>query len=195
VILADAPQPTVRTSLKYVEADFREYGADEPHEWPLSRRCDIVVRIVEIEGVIHQEEIARRFATICGKQRAGGRISQAVQDALAYAVRNHRLVFEGAFFSFRKMSACPARDRSEVRSATLRDPEMLPPIEIQSALLAVVEDHVSVVAGEAITAATRLFGFQRAGAGLQQAFEAQLRQLLADGSLTIRNGDRIYRAD
>jgi very-short-patch-repair endonuclease len=194
VILAEGSEPTGRTSPKYTEADFRESGAQEPHEMPLSRRCDIIVRIVEVEGVVHQEEIARRFATVCGKQRAGGRISQAVQDGLVYAVRNSRLVCEGAFFSLRKMSSCPARDRSEVRSTTLRNPEMLPPIEIQSAILAVVEDHVSVFAGEAITAATRLFGFQRAGAGLQQAFETQLRQLLADGLLTIRNGDRIYRA-
>jgi very-short-patch-repair endonuclease len=179
----------------YVEANFTEVISVEPHELPLLQRADIVTRIVEVEGPIHHEEVARRFATVCGKQRAGGRIGQAVEDALKSAVRQGRLRQAGSFYSANLITSCDPRDRSSARSITVRNPAMLPPIEIRTAILNVVGDHVGVAPDVAVVAATRLFGFQRTGAGLNQVFEEQVRALLGDDVLQLKNTNKLYLRD
>ena len=58
----------------YEVADFTVWARDEPHLVPLAMMVEIVERIVGIEGPVHEEEIARRVATLFGKQKAGSRI-------------------------------------------------------------------------------------------------------------------------
>ena len=61
--------------------------------------ADIVTRIVEIEGPIHQEEIARRVAALWGLQRAGSRIAATVKDSIKRCNRRDPkcILIEGDF--------------------------------------------------------------------------------------------------
>jgi hypothetical protein len=54
----------------------------EPHEAPQGQIGDLIIRIVEAEGPIHVDEIARRIAAAFGKARTGGRIVDATHRAL-----------------------------------------------------------------------------------------------------------------
>ncbi len=175
----------------YVEATFSEQITFEPHEVPVLRRVDILVRIVTIEGPIHEEEIARRYAWVCGKERTGNRIQEAVRQGLGRAVRENKLHADGAFYTLEPLAECPPRDRSATRSSSLRRPEMLPSVEIRTGLRQIVADHVGVEPQGAIVEVARMFGFQRTGPDLQQAIEDHLRAMLGESVFVLRN-NRLY---
>jgi len=191
----EATVPVVAPIAPYIEADFREQVHVEPHELPLAQRIAIVARIVEVEGPVHEEEIGRRYATVCGKDRAGNRIQEATKEALSAAARKGHMCRDGAFYSLKALSQCPPRDRSATASVTLRKPDMLPPVEIRTGLRQIVEDHLGVEPQSAVVEVARMFGFQRTGHELQRIIEEQLRAMLGEGVLRLRNGNRLYVSD
>lgn len=176
----------------YREAEFQEHIATEPHLLGRTSLLQILVRIVEIEGPIHCEEVGRRYATVCGKDRAGNRIQDAVAQGLDFARQAGLLHADGQFYSVTATTFCTPRDRSNAQSITLRKPDMLPPVEIRTGLRGVVGDHVGVEPPAAVTAVARMFGFQRTGAELQRVIEEQVREMLGRGALSISNGNRLY---
>jgi hypothetical protein len=185
-------RPVATAVMAYVEANVSAPSIVEPHEVGLSARVDILVRIVTVEGPIHEEEIARRYASVCGKDRTGNRIQEATREALAQAVRQGKMSVEGPFYALAPMSECSPRDRSATRSTTLRRPEMLPPVEIRTALRQVVLEHIGVEPRSAIVEVSHMLGFQRTGAELQRVLEEQLRLMLGEALLVLRNGNKLY---
>jgi len=185
-----APAPG---SDPYVEADFEVVLRLEPHLAGVEKLAEIVTKIVAIERVIHREEVGRRLATVCGKDRAGSRIQDAAWKALQLAASRGWITRDGEFYSAEPLSELRPRDRSRVRSSKLRDPDMLPPVEIRTGIRMTTAAHVGVTPDEAIVEVVRLFGFQRTGAELKARMERELRQMLADGELVLRDG-RLYLA-
>ena len=109
---------------------------------------DIVRRIVEIEGPVHLDELAKRVTRVCGYARTGRRIVDAVAIGIRLAVE-HGLVAREGDFIYQVDGRVPAiRDRSSVRSPSLRKPEMLPSMEIRAAALQVIRTHLGVSAEE-----------------------------------------------
>ena len=86
------------------------------------------------------------------------------------------------------------RDRSNVLSSTLLKAEMLPPSEIRSGLRLVVERHVGTTPKEAIVETSRVFGFKRAGQDLKRVIQHEVRMMLRDDVLALRDG-KLYVAD
>jgi very-short-patch-repair endonuclease len=187
--VAGAAALTVRPA--YEEATYRRGASVDPSSLRLGDLMELVCAIVKSEGPIHEEEIGRRVATACGKDRAGSRIQNATRRALAYAVKSGRLFADGRFHSSEKVEELSPRDRSGTQSSTLRQPEMLPPIEIRTGLKEIVSGHIGVSPDDAITEVARMFGFQRTGQELQRVVEEQLRSMLAAGQLLLRN-DCLY---
>ena len=166
----------------YVEAEFDLAGALEPHRLPPERMADVVAEIVAVEGPVHGDEVARRVARTFGLERTGRRIGEAVQRGLARAVRQQRITRDGRFYT--SAGAAPAiRDRTEVRAATLRRPEMLPPAEIRTAILEVASAHYGATRSEIAGQVGRLLGFQAVSARLRTLIEAEIERLLAAGRL------------
>ena len=182
-------------SPAYVEAAFVEHLSVEPHQLGRSDRVAILRRIIEIEGPIHEEEVGRRYATVCGKDRAGRRIQEAVSKALKFAAAAGWIHADGSFYTLAPLTHCAPRDRSDCRSITLRKPEMLPPIEIQTGLRTVIADHIGVEPPAAVVEVARMLGFQRTGVELQRVIDEQLREMLGHSVLLLRNGDRLYLAE
>ncbi len=178
--------------LAYVEADFHEPHGVEPHEVPLQRRVAILVRIIEVEEPIHEDEIARRYAMVCGRERAGSRIQAATQNGLARALRDGAVVARGSFYMRREQPEYPLRDRSATVSLTLRMPDMIAPMELQWGLRRVVADQVGVEPEAAITEVARMLGFQRTGQDVRRVIEAEIEQMVQQGALVQRNGGRLF---
>jgi hypothetical protein len=141
-----------------------------------------VVRIVALEGPVHGDEVARRVTRLAGLERTGRRSAEAVGRALARAVREQQLVRDGRFYALPETTPI-VRDRSQVRSVSLRRPEMLPPAEIQAAILQVTGNHYGATSSEIALEVGRLLGFQATGARLRTLIETEVERLLANGRL------------
>jgi hypothetical protein len=81
----------------YHQAAFAVNRAIDPHEAPLAEMAAYIVKIVEVEGPVHIDEIAARTRILWGLQRAGNGIRSAVARAANVAVR--RGLLEGGPFA------------------------------------------------------------------------------------------------
>jgi hypothetical protein len=147
----------------------------------------VVDKIVEIEGPIHEDEIARRVSELWGLSRTGNRIVSAVQRGLRVATRAGSIAHSSPFFYKPDQKEIPIRNREEAASTNLRKPEMLPPTEIMAAILAVVRIHFGMKADEVVAEVSRLFGFKSTSSQLRQVIYNQLQKLITDGSVNERD--------
>jgi very-short-patch-repair endonuclease len=178
----DLPDTTPMTT-PYVEAHFTVPGNPEPHLLSRERMLEIVGRIVEIEGPIHRDEIARRVTGVCGYTRTGRRIVDAVVAGLRSAERRGLVARDGDFFQSVAGNGPTIRDRSNVLSQSLRKPEMLPPAEIREAAVQLIRGHFGVSAEEVVIQVSRLLGFQSTSAQLRALIQAELDRLILEGLL------------
>jgi hypothetical protein len=138
---------------------------------------DLVIRIVEVEGPVHEEEVAARVRTIWGLQRTGHRILSAAVAGLEFAKQRGRLVCDGPFYAIQGRTPV-VRDRSEASSPTLRKPEMLPPNEIREAILKAARDTMGLPRPDAVILVSRMFGFAATSRQLRDVVDAQISYLL-----------------
>lgn len=169
----------------YREAAFEVPRDNEPHTLDREVMADIVGRIVEIEGPIHEDEIARRVAGLWSYGRTGRRIVEATSEGLRIALERGIVLREGPFCYFGEyaFSVVRVRDRANVASPTLRRPDMLAPPEISAALIHIAQSNFSVGMDEIISHAGRLFGFRAVSAQLRAVLEKELASLLDTGQL------------
>lgn len=178
---APAAEPT---AIPYVEAAFSVARHIEPHEISLLQMMDYITRIVEAEGPIHLDEIIGRIRILWGLGRAGSRIRGAVERAVSVASRKGHV--EGGPFYSAPGQQVSVRDRSQVQSATLRKPEMLPPSEIDHAAIEIVRANYGASRGELVQALSRTFGFASTSAQLRAVLEARIDSLIAAGKLAVQ---------
>ncbi|MDI2076298.1 DUF3320 domain-containing protein [Bradyrhizobium sp. Mp27] len=162
------PEVVVRQMPAYQRAVFRVSTSNEPHEAPVSVLANLARKIVDAEGPIHVEEIARRVASCFGKEKAGSRILTATESALSVARKGSAdLLTDGQFWYTRGQSdAPPVRDRSAESGATLKA-ACISILEIQAAFKIAREDNGGGENEELIKTVARLLGFKRVGADLQ----------------------------
>jgi hypothetical protein len=175
-------------SVPYQEAAFNIRMDRELHELSPQELARVVVRIVQIEGPIHLDEIARRTATLCGKNRTGTRIVGCVEQALDVATHRGDIEPTGPFFDVPGRESIAIRNRQDVQSAALRKAENLPPAEIQAAVRLVVATHHGTTAAEAVSEVSRLFGLKRAGSAIREVIEEEIRLMVNQAMLAERDG-------
>ncbi len=172
----EAPQ---RTMPLYSKSAISIQTKQEPHEVDLGSLARLAFRVVEIEGPIHEEEIARRVAAAFGKEKAGSRIIGVVQRALKHAARLQETPLQqddGFWFTKAQSDEPPVRDRS-LESGPICKAANISMLEIKQALRLTFEDNAGGSDPEIIRAAARLFGFRRVGPDLQARLEIGLRNL------------------
>ncbi len=185
------PVEPVRRRVAYREASHRiaEAQAVDLHEAPLATLAEHVLRIVEVEGPVHVEEVARRMSRLWGYRRAGRRIQESVANAAAAAVQSGRIQYcDSAASRFLETAGSGpplVRDRSTVGSSTLRKVEMIPPGEIQAAILEAVERNVGVSVAECSVEVARALGFKSTSADMRACVEKNAKRLVADGRLLL----------
>jgi hypothetical protein len=129
--------------------------------------ANIADAIVEIEGPVHQDEVARRITVLFGKARTGSLISAASLRALKFLRSSSRLMEQGGFWMTRdQYENPPVRDRSAA-PISLQRANMVAPIEIQAAIRLANQENGSLGEDEIAVAVTRLLGFKRTGPELK----------------------------
>ena len=173
----------------YEEAAFDlEMMSEEVHTLSAEELSKAVVRVVRVEGPVHENEITRRITTLWGLARSGRRISDAVDAAIAFAEKSGSISSEGDFYRLSEQTECPVRNRDRVESSGLKKPEMLPPRELQSGICKFVEKHVSATSEEAARAIGRMLGFRSTSRQLRERIEEEIESLITQGELVEENG-------
>jgi len=151
----------------YLKAELTAGFAGEPHEAPISTLSKLVSQIVEIEGPLHEQEVARRLSSSFGKSRTGSRIQAAANQAIAHAMRQNGELRkrDGFVFTRQQEQAPPIRDRSGVDGALLRA-EFLPPMEITAAAELIIQQSGGMSKEDHVRSVANLFGYQRVGPDL-----------------------------
>ncbi len=189
---ARAPEPEVER-VPYREASFVVHESLPLHGAPLATVARYVVRIVEIEGPVHLEEVGRRLSRLWGYKRAGKRIQDAARRAASVAVRNGDLRYSlpggDPFLEVPEGRAVAVRDRSNVRAATLRKVEMLPPAEVRLAVLQVVERSVGITEKDCAIEVARAFGFKATSADMRRHVAENARLLVSEGRLVVQGAE------
>ena len=164
-------------------------------ETSVSTLTRIVTNVVEIEGPIHKEEIARRMTSLWGQQRTGNRIIGAMTNAIELAIRKGNLQSDGEFVSHSERTEIPVRSRSEVTAANLNKPEMLPPAEIAAAIRKLLTEHIGLHRQEIVAMVARLLGFKTTPAKLKEAIDAVVIKLIEQGQASIRDGQTVSTSE
>ena len=190
IVIARDPPITNNESLPpavpYREAEFEIPEREEYHlrDAPLKLVADYVVKVVGCEAPVHIDEVARRLRRLWGHDSTGPRIQEQVRDAAGYAVEHGRIACDGSFLCGAGGAVEPVvRDRSEVKSLTLRKPALLPPVEVEWAILQVHEQNVALSAEKCAVQVARRFGFRATSPELRRVVAAAVERLVAQGSL------------
>ena len=178
---------TQETSNPYVEAIL----TDVPVTLDLASASPallarFVENVVSIESPVHREEVIVRIRSAWNLMRSGGRIQAAIDAAIQVAIRGGGIA--GGDFLYVPGKEIVPRDRSIVHSLGLRRAEMLPPVEIDAAILDVISDSMGGTSEQVIQAVSRMFGFKSTSGNLREVFESQMKQLLKSGDLIEQDG-------
>jgi very-short-patch-repair endonuclease len=144
----------------------------------------IALEVVEAEGPIHTEEVARRIREAFGLQKTGKRILAHVKDGLKHLARKATLVRDGEFWSIRRQELSAVRNRRNA-ALPLRRAAMIAPTEYQLAISTIVSDAVAISRDDLVVETARLFGFDRTGPDLQEAIDKQTKTLVKMGRLEL----------
>ncbi len=157
------------TAPAYVRAAPMADFPGEPHEAPPERIAEMIVKIVEVEGPVHMDEVVRRVAEAFGKSRAGGRIADAVKSAADMAARNSPSLSKAGEFLLTRAQAedPPVRDRSSEQGSLLKA-AYLPPMEIRAAAARIALESGEMPRDDMVRAVSRLMGFKRVGSDLEK---------------------------
>lgn len=174
----EIPEVVVRQMPAYQRAIFPVVGWQEPHEVPIVTLADLAKRIVQAEGPIHVEEVARRIASCFGKEKAGARIVAATRAAVSRAQSSDPdLLSDGTFWYTRgQTDTPPVRDRTSESGATLKAAH-ISPLEIDEALRIARNDNAGGDDMDLVRTAARLLGFKRVGGDLQARISGRLAAL------------------
>lgn len=177
-----------KRSEVYVEAiPAKPAYADELHAMPVAALSTLVRQIVIVEGPVHVDEVVVRLRTAWGLKRAGARIQGAVERAIEAAIRFDGMLMTQRFLSMAD-TVIKVRDRGAVVSDTLRKPDMLPPQEIDVAIIDTLQKNYAADLVEIAQYVARLFGFKATSPQLRDTIRACIDELVTRGVLQ-KKGD------
>jgi len=165
-----------RPVTPYEEAAIEVPNHQELHDVPVTRLAQLVHQIINVEGPIHFDEVVTRIRTLWGLQRAGTRIRDALERTRQMLVTDRTAIAEQHFLDIPGRPV-RVRDRTSVRSTTLRKPEYLPPSEIQQAICSVLRENLRGQREEIPSAVGQVLGFSVVSAQLRETVWAQLDAL------------------
>ncbi|MDC4227117.1 MAG: DUF3320 domain-containing protein [Candidatus Manganitrophus sp.] len=171
----------------YSEAAFDVPRSREPHELSTKEMASILLRIVEHEGPVHEDEVVTRVRGLWELSRAGTRIQDAVAKGVRSLLVTKKCKREDGFLTIPDKPV-PVRNRRDVSSANLRKPELLPPVEIRAAILALIDTHHGAVREEIPVAVARMLGFKTTSGQLRATIEEQVSKLLRQGTIEEKDG-------
>jgi hypothetical protein len=139
----------------------------------------MIEEVVEVEGPVSRDLVLRRVREAWGVGRAGSRIRDSFDEAVATLRERGRIVeSEPGFLMVREGDANRVRIPDPARPSTRRSIDEVPATELCAAIVQVVEDALQAGRDELTFAVTRLYGWNRRGSDIASALERSVTHLL-----------------
>lgn len=132
----------------------------ELHLVPFGKLAEWILKVVEVEGPVHFEEMARRLTDASGVSKIGSRIRYTINSATDYAERTGIIKRKGDFLWLPEMVTPVIRERSKV-AAGFKKLAFISPEEMELAIRKIVENSIAIQPEPAASLIARLFGFNR----------------------------------
>jgi very-short-patch-repair endonuclease len=200
VPLSEERPESTRDSMGKADETGTEYGECSltiPHgrnllDLSVAELGHIALAVVEAEGPVHTEEVARRIREAFGLQRTGDRILAHVQNALISQSRSGMIKQKQEFWTI------PGREIQEIRTRRttalpLKRASMIAPEEYHLAMLSIIREAVAILPEDLGVETARRFGFDRTGPDLRQEIHLQMLALVKQGRLAV-DGSKVRAA-
>jgi hypothetical protein len=145
--------------------------------------------VVETEGPIHTEEVARRIREAFALQKTGGRILTHVKNSLFFLLSAGAVAHEDEFWSVPGRTVGFIRNRRRA-ALPLRRAAMIAPAEYQFAMSAALKEAAALSLDDLIIQTARLFGFDRTGPDLTREIQRQADSLI-QGRTIAYDGEKL----
>ncbi len=146
---------------------------------------DLIVKIVETEGPIVFERLARLISRVWGISRKGSRIQERIKQRIP---KRSIYFFEDRGHQFYHLKKRPLEDLTGYRipqndKDEKRKFEEIPTKEIQNAAISILTQQVQIPKSDLILEVARTFGYQRAGTSSKNEIETCIQILIQDGKI------------
>lgn len=187
-IAEDIPDP-----LNNAADEYRECSLTVPYRHSLLDLSVgevglLALAVVEAEGPVHTEEVARRIREAFGLQKTGSRILKHVRGGLTLNSRSNLVKREQEFWTIPGRQLAKIRTRRSV-ALSLRRASMISPAEYQLAIVTIIRETVAISPDELGVETARRFGFDRTGPDLKHEINRQISALIKAGQVSSEGGN------
>lgn len=179
------PSPLV--AEPYETAQGAAPAGREPQEMSAAEMAEVLAPIIALEGPIHEEELVVRIKDRWGFQRVGTRIQESVLRGIRFLVESNRCLLEERCV-YLPVQTGRVRNRENASALGVRKPDLLPPVEVRAAILALIDSAHGVGRRESPTAVARLLGFKTTTSQFRSLVERQIEVLENSGQITETKG-------
>ena len=182
-----------RITNYYQKAEIASWtGAQALHEVPAIILSHLIENIVKAEGPLHEINITKRLLAAFSLSRAGNRIVDNVTAAIRHGHKIGLYHYKDGFVYADSSMTTAVRNRSLLESSE-RKIELVPPNEIDSSLIEIVEISFSISRGDIISESLEMLGFGRATSNIASILNDRINILIAAGMLTEEGGKIILK--
>jgi very-short-patch-repair endonuclease len=176
-------------SVPYTIAELHISTEKALHEVSRTAVAEWVSDVVEVEGPVATEVVARRILDAAGVTRLGSRIREAIEKAVEFAMLQGWIRVDDHALRRPDESAVPVRDRSDTDKYT-RDIENIPDCEIEQAVQRLLEGAYGARRENVIRQVSRLLGFSKMGSTIHDGIDSVIADMVGRGDLSA-DGDTL----
>ncbi len=183
-------EPSVAGAQPYVMTALASTGADPERFFQPASQHDIAVRIlqmVEAEGPVHEEDVARRVASCWGVVKLTARVRGRFFEEVTTLVHRKLLLHTGSFLWSAQV---PPETYVGFRQAGHRDAGAIAPEEIANAAAWVLGRLMSLSHEDLARETARVFGFGKMGSKVSAAMDLGIAKLTERDGVRARDGHK-----
>ncbi|MGC9517169.1 MAG: DUF3320 domain-containing protein [Methanomicrobiales archaeon] len=150
----------------------------------LAEITKVMVQIVEVESPVHREELIKRVRSFYGLKRAGKKIKEIINSSVKLAEQDDQITSNGDFLFSTTQEIKVRCRKGDVKPKI----DLICDLEIEKAILMVIENQFATQEHELLKEASRLLGFKSTRGNIAKRFKAVLEKLMREGKL-IKNSE------
>ncbi|WGU95125.1 DUF3320 domain-containing protein [Paenibacillus dendritiformis] len=164
-------------------------GGKPFHALPVETVADWLLRVIEAESPIPEEEAVKRVYEAAGMKRMGSRMQESFAQALEELERQGHIRRRGVFLWSAAMTAPPVRSRAQ--QPGMRRLEAIAPEERQEAIRLAIRQAYGLDKELVPAAALQLLGWSRTTDELKRAIQEQVEDMIRAGEIAERGTELV----